>query len=143
MNGRIVALSLVLFTSQGRAAEHRDQQSGHSSLVDIMKQLNGSLADLTKAMMTDSWSEVEKSAQEIAAHLPVDPKEVTRVAAILGHDMPRFEQFDQKVHEAAAEIVVAAKSRDLITASKSLGIVIQNCAGCHANFRDKVRGSAR
>lgn len=60
------------------------------------------------------------------------------VAEELGPEMPKFKQFDVKVHNLSLSIAAAAKAKNSDAVWADYQPLVSGCLGCHKTFKDRV-----
>jgi len=136
--GRTLAVILIWTGVLSSGAAWSEERS----LASIMQELGDQTAGLTRALMAEDWPAAAETATAISDHPRPGASERARVMGVLGADAPQFQAADHAVHETAAELAKAARSENREEAFTQYHRLIDACAGCHMQFRDRLRAPA-
>ncbi|HEY0671219.1 MAG TPA: cytochrome c [Longimicrobiales bacterium] len=156
MIGRFLGVGLVALLSAAcqpgdQTATRRDVDTtthGHGpnasgqqprALLPIMQQLGVDMTALTHALMIDDYAAVTQRADALANHAPISEQDLQRIQAVLGSDMPGFEQLDAAVHRASVRLHDAARAHDPNAILTQLAEVQSGCVACHTRFRARLK----
>ncbi len=109
------------------------------TLLEAMVNLGQEMQNITTGIVSENWSEVEKSALHIADHPRPPMSERMRIMSFLGSDKSKFKNYDKKTHATARIIAKAAADHDGARVISEFAILQQSCLNCHQNFRKKFQ----
>ena len=101
----------------------------NATLASVSAVVNNSLA-----LVAPSFESVHAARQNTVAFLAAGtyrlPRNPERAA--------EFEQRDEAFHGQLEKLVEAARANDAPATARQLGVVLEGCTGCHADFRPPV-----
>ena len=131
---KAIGALLVPLTTLAVAAESAQEPT----LKEIMQGLRDDVFIIADGMFIDDMDRVAKGAAGIAHHPSIPGKQVQRVAAELGPEMPAFKQLDIRVHDLSMSIISAAESQDRERISADFQQLINGCLACHTSYKERV-----
>lgn len=105
----------------------------------IMLQLGEEMQNVTAAITSENWTQVEKSAAWIADHPKPPMAERMRIMGFLGSDAGKFKGSDKKTHNAARALAENAKAKDGQAVISAFATLQSTCLVCHEEFRPAVQ----
>lgn len=111
------------------------------SLREIMVDLDADLSHMTSAMMREDFETIAEAAEAIAEHPQPGARERERLLRQLGGDAADFRGHDEAVHGFALKAVEAAEDRDMAEVYRYHRQIVESCLACHADFKDRIRGT--
>ena len=139
----LIVSSILVFTAIANISLANDSSSlkasaPEGSLKLVMQGLLVDTQQLTSAMLTDDFVNIEKTAKKIANH--PKPSMATRMKLMkaMGADMAKFKANDSVVHGAAVAMVHSAQKKDIKAVGESFQTMIVGCLSCHGEFKTKV-----
>lgn len=127
----ILAASLITFAlsvSHAHAAEPLELQK-------VMKELGKSMQVIADGIAREDWESVAKTAPMIAEHPQPPAAEKARIISFMGAKMSSFKAFDMKTHEAAHDLMYAAREKNGQQVIDAFQKVQTTCLNCHQAFR--------
>jgi len=114
------------------------ESAAQGSLKLVMQGLLIDTQQLTSAMLTEDFANIEKTAKKIADH--PKPSMATRMKLMkaMGSDMAKFKANDGVVHDAAVAMVENAQNKDIKAVGENFQTMIGGCLSCHGEFKAKV-----
>ena len=131
---KVIGALLVPLTTLAVAAEPAHEPS----LKEIMQGLRDDVFIIADGMFTDDMERIAQGAAGIAHHPSIPGKQVQRVAAELGPEMPAFKQLDIRVHDLSLSIISAAEAKDRERISADFQQLINGCLACHTPYKERV-----
>lgn len=104
----------------------------------IMRQLSVDMAAFTHALWLEDYNQMSERSAAIAHHAPIDPADIQRIQTTVGDEWETFEEADEAVHVASAELNQAVQTRDLDSILSRLDDLQRGCVSCHTDFRDRL-----
>lgn len=136
----ILASGLILITISGPIFAESASDSDEPLVIrGIMQQLGKEMQNVTAAISSEDWPQVEKSAAWIADHPRPPMTERMRIMGFMGSDAGKFKAGDKETHEAARELMAAAETKDGQAVISVFSKLQSTCLGCHQNFRESFK----
>lgn len=104
-------------------------------LRKIMQDMGAEMAVISEAISREQWTQVERSALQIADHPRPPMSERMRIKSLFGSEMGRFKSYDIKTHSTARELAKVAASEDGSAVIATFATLQSSCLTCHQNFR--------
>ena len=136
---KVIGMSLISLSALAAAAEPAQEPT----LKEIMQGLSDDVSIIADGMFTDDMNRVAQGAAGIAHHPSIPGKQVQRVAAELGPEMPAFKQLDIRVHDLSMSIISAAESQDRERISADFQQLINGCLACHTSYKERVANALK
>ena len=131
---KVAGMLLVPLTALAVASEPAQEPT----LKEIMQGLRDDVFTIADGMFTDDMDRIAQGASGIAHHPSIPGKQVQRVAAELGPEMPAFKQLDIRVHDLSMSIISAAETQDRERISADFQQLINGCLACHTSYKERV-----
>jgi cytochrome c556 len=132
-NSKLVLVSILSISLASSFAEAAEPLA----LQKVMKELGQNMQIITGAIALEDWALVAKTAPMIAEHAQPPVAEKMRIMLFMGGDMPRFKAIDGETHEAADELMNAAKEKNGQKVISAFQKVQTACLNCHQAYRAK------
>ena len=136
---KAIGAMLVPLTALAVAAEPTQEPT----LKEIMQGLRDDVFTIADGMFTDDMDRIAQGASGIAHHPSIPGKQVQRVAAELGPEMPAFKQLDIRVHDLSMSIISAAETQDRERISADFQQLINGCLACHTSYKERVANALK
>jgi len=136
---KAIGALLVPLTALAVAAEPTQEPT----LKEIMQSLRDDVFTIADGMFTDDMDRIAQGASGIAHHPSIPGKQVQRVAAELGPEMPAFKQLDIRVHDLSMSIISAAETQDRERISADFQQLINGCLACHTSYKERVANALK
>jgi len=136
---KAIGALLVPLTALAVAAEPTQEPT----LKEIMQSLRDDVFTIADGMFTDDMDRIAQGASGIAHHPSIPGKQVQRVAAELGPEMPAFKQLDIRVHDLSLSIISAAEAQDRERISADFQQLINGCLACHTSYKERVANALK
>jgi cytochrome c556 len=136
---KAIGALLVPLTALAVAAEPTQEPT----LKEIMQSLRDDVFTIADGMFTDDMDRIAQGASGIAHHPSIPGKQVQRVAAELGPEMPAFKQLDIRVHDLSLSIISAAEAQDHERISADFQQLINGCLACHTSYKERVANALK
>ena len=136
---KAIGALLVPLTALAVAAEPTQEPT----LKEIMQGLRDDVFTIADGMFTDDMDRIAQGASGIAHHPSIPGKQVQRVAAELGPEMPAFKQLDIRVHDLSLSIISAAEAQDRKRISADFQQLINGCLACHTSYKERLANALK
>lgn len=110
-----------------------------TSLKAVMPSYGVSAHRIQTALWREDYPTVAREALSIVQHARLPKEEQPRIAEALRQDVAWFQEADAKVYRSALAIAQAAEEKNAVKIVKALGAMQEGCAGCHLNYRERLR----
>ena len=105
------------------------------ALRKIMSDLGKNMQTITDGISREDWKLVEKAASQIADHPQPPFVERIQILSFVGNNVSLFKAHDNKTHNAAIALDIAATEKDGYKVITAFSILQNTCLTCHQNFR--------
>lgn len=105
----------------------------------LMVGLGQDMARISDGIWHEDFLMIEQGAESVATHPKITPDEMAAIKTALDDRFAQFVSFDKVVHEAAEQLVKAARQNDMQGVLDLQSQIRQGCVSCHATFRSEVR----
>lgn len=139
----LVASSIITLTTLANVSIAKDSSlpepsAEEGSLKRVMQGLLTDTQQLTKAMLTEDFTSIEKIAHNIADHPKASLAIRMKLIKAIGTQMVKFKSNDDVVHGAAVAMAKNANNKDIKAIAENFQTMIGGCMSCHSEFKTKV-----
>ena len=109
-------------------------------LLAIMLNLEQNLAVVQAGIWRGDYQAISKAADALVNHEKMPARESRKIETILGKEgLEKFVAADESWHNKAKELARQANEKNMKQIVNLTADLIQQCAGCHIKYRERLR----